>query len=178
MPVQPFVPPPPPGFTLEGSSPGGGGGANIPPKVREQAFGKLTNARMLERQLAEAERLYTATQKRPGIGNQIREFFPSRENGAFDAAVATLKPLAVPFFRTPGEGESTEGDAARVEAPLPNRFSMDSTNDQRFADLKRIIADTKREQGPLAGSIEEGTTIVNRQTGQRMQMKGGQWRKL
>lgn len=116
---------------------------------RGAAQAKIAAARSLRGQLERVEQMY-----RQGIGKErsVTEYLPTPENKKFDAAVSGMMPLARQAFRVPGSGADTEREGKYIEEILPNRFSFDEANDQRFAQLRQMLDDIERDYGPIAGA--------------------------
>lgn len=96
---------------------------------------KLRAAQKLKAQLSDLQGLWKKTQ---GGGRSLGEYLPTPENKRFDAAAAGLLPLAKQLYRVPGEGTFTDYDVKILEKLIPDRWSFDESNVQRFKQLQNM----------------------------------------
>lgn len=116
--------------------------------ARAQAMAKLSASRQLRKQLDIVEGLFN---QGIGKGRSLQDFVPTPTNKAFDAAVAGLMPLARQTFRVPGSGADSDKELQIIQDIMPNRWSFDEANRQRFDQLRSMIDAVEEQYGPLIG---------------------------
>lgn len=132
------------------------GGINVNSQAVSAARAKVQNALILRSQLQDAWRLFKGTQGGKGAGlSSVGEFLPTEGNKQFDAAVQGMLPLARQLFRVPGSGADSDKELKIITDLMPNRFSYDAANVQRFKQLDSMIKDIVRENAPTAGKKME-----------------------
>lgn len=136
-----------------------GPGDGLTPTARATAKGKVNAANIMLRQLDRAEKLFDET-----LGKQrsVWEYLPTEKNKEFDAAVQGLMPLARQLFRVPGSGADTDKEAKYIENLLPDRFSYDGKNKQKFTQLREMIADILGQNDVAQPKAEKGFRVVRR----------------
>lgn len=138
--------------------PAGGGASNVGAAMRGQARAKVVAARMLRRQLENVESLYGQTLKGGGPG-ALLEYLPTPKNKKFNAAADGLLPLARQAFRVPGSGADSDKELqVLIKSLLPSNDEYDEVNEQRMAQLRRMIDDTETEWAPVAGIEPDAVT--------------------
>lgn len=120
------------------------GSDGLTAQARSTRNGKVNAANIMLRQLDVAEGLFDNT-----IGKQrsVWEYLPTESNKEFDAAISGLMPLARQLFRVPGSGADSDKEAKYIENILPDRFSFDGANKQKFTQLRSMISDILEQNG-------------------------------
>jgi hypothetical protein len=131
----------------------------LTPTARATAKGKVNAANIMLRQLDRAEKLFDET-----LGKQrsVWEYLPTEKNKEFDAAVQGLMPLARQLFRVPGSGADTDKEAKYIENLLPDRFSYDGKNKQKFTQLREMIADILEQNSGAPAQPEKGFRVIGK----------------
>lgn len=117
---------------------------------------KARGAAALEQQLNVVEGLYNKNFKGVGPGSLL-EYLPTPARRQFDAAVTGLRPLLKPLIRNPGEGTFTDADQALLDKQVPGGSLQDAENEQRIANLRRMIESAK---GPAGAPQKVSATIT------------------
>lgn len=124
-----------------------------PPKGQsaQAAYTKVGAARAMLQQLAKVHGMYDKTMGKGGLAG-MREFNPfDRDNQQFDGAVAAIPLLARQAFRVAGSGSDSDRELKLITDALPNRWSFDASNKERFNSLDSVLRGFINNYGGLAG---------------------------
>lgn len=134
-------------------------------QAAQGAYTKVAAARTMLQQLNHVRSLYDKNMSATGLAG-LNEFNPvRRENQEFDGAVSAIPLLARQAFRVQGSGADSDRELKLITDALPSRWSFDSTNQERFKTLDRVLRNFISTYGPLAG-YDEGQ--VKRFVGQNV----------
>jgi hypothetical protein len=128
-----------------------------PPKgqAAQAAYTKVGAARAMLQQLHKVRTLYDKNFSAGGMAG-AREFNPfSTTNQEFDGAVAAIPLLARQAFRVSGSGADSDRELKLISDALPNRWSFDASNKERFKTLDSVLRGFVTSYGGLAGYSPE-----------------------
>jgi hypothetical protein len=111
---------------------------------------KSLGADAVEQQLDVLEGLYDKNFKGVGLGSLL-EYLPTQTRKQFDAAANGMRPLLKPLIRSPGEGTFTDADQALLDQQIPQGGKQDADNEQRFANIRRMIESARRTSAAMGG---------------------------
>jgi hypothetical protein len=105
----------------------------------------------MKKQLNRVHYLYDQDMAADGLAS-LNEYNPFRkQNQEFDGAVAAVPLLARQAFRVAGSGADSDKELKLVMDALPNRWSFDGTNSERFRTLDTMLSDMIGNNAGLAG---------------------------
>ncbi|MBB3910157.1 hypothetical protein [Sphingomonas desiccabilis] len=117
----------------------------------QAAYTKVGAARAMLKQLSHVRSLYDKNMSAGGLAG-VREFNPlNRQNQEFDGAVSAIPLLARQAFRVAGSGSDSDRELKLITDALPNRWSFDATNAERFKTLDSVLRGFITSYGGLAG---------------------------
>jgi len=121
----------------------------------QAAYTKVGASRAMLQQLNKVRHLYDKNMSKTGLQGAA-EFNPfRRENQEFDGAVAAIPLLARQAFRVSGSGSDSDRELKLITDALPNRWSFDASNKERFATLDSVLRGFVTNYGGLAGYSPE-----------------------
>lgn len=124
-------------------------------QAAQAAYAKVAALRSMKKQLNRVHELYDRNMSQDGFAG-LKEYYPLRqENQEFDGAVAALPLLARQAFRVSGSGADSDKELKILTDALPNRWSFDGTNKERFRTLDTLMGDMIGNNAGLAGYSKE-----------------------
>ncbi|MEI5688470.1 hypothetical protein [Sphingomonas kyungheensis] len=124
-------------------------------QAAQAAYAKVAALRSMKKQLNRVHELYDRNMSDSGASG-LKEFNPFRAaNQEFDGAVAGVPMLARQAFRVAGSGSDSDAELKLITDALPNRWSFDGTNKERFRTLDSLMADMIGNNAGLAGYSRE-----------------------
>lgn len=160
-----------------GGAPGGPLNLDTPVKpptgqAAQAAYTKVGAARAMLQQLNKVRGMYDKNFSAGGMAG-AKEFNPfSSTNQEFDGAVAAIPLLARQAFRVSGSGSDSDRELKLITDALPNRWSFDASNRERFKTLDSVLRGFVTNYGGLAGYSPEQIKGLAAQNvyGQRRQL--------
>ncbi len=139
-------------------------------QAAQAAFTKVGAAREMLRHLAKVRGMYDKNMGRGGLAG-LAEYNPlRRENQEFDGAVAAIPLLARQAFRVAGSGSDSDRELKLITDALPNRWSFDASNNERFNSLDGVLRGFISSYGGLAGYSPSQIAALK---GEHVYRKGG-----
>jgi hypothetical protein len=138
----------------------------------QAAYTKVGAARAMLQQLNKVRGMYDKNFAAGGMAG-AKEFNPfSTTNQEFDGAVSAIPLLARQAFRVSGSGSDSDRELKLITDALPNRWSFDASNKERFKTLDSVLRGFVTNYGGLAGySPEQIKGLAAQNTyGQRRQL--------
>lgn len=121
----------------------------------QAAYTKVGAARAMLKQLNKVRGMYDKSFSKGGLAG-LGEFNPfDRTNQQFDGAVAAIPLLARQAFRVSGSGSDSDRELKLITDALPNRWSFDASNGERFKSLDSVLRGFVTSYGGLAGYSPE-----------------------
>lgn len=115
------------------------------------AYTKVAAARQMLAQLGRVKKLYSQDMGETGLAG-LKEYNPMRPaNQRFDGAVSAIPLLARQAFRVQGSGADSDRELKLITDALPNRWSFDETNKERFSSLDSVLHGFIDTYGGMAG---------------------------
>ena len=143
-----------------GGTPGGPLDLDTPVKpptgaAAQAAYTKVGAARAMLQQLNKVRGMYDKNFAAGGMAG-AKEFNPfSTTNQQFDGAVSAIPLLARQAFRVSGSGSDSDRELTLITDALPNRWSVDASNKERFKTLDSVLRGFVTNYGGLAGYSPE-----------------------
>lgn len=129
------------------------GGAQMSPKERENARGKIRTAQLLRQQIADAKAKFEKIKNTTGAGPGST-LNPLHEGGQqYDAAVDQLRSTISNLTRTPGIGSMSDYETRLDQSKIPARgmFKYESTIEQQLDQMEDMAKFIEEGYSDLVG---------------------------
>jgi hypothetical protein len=154
------------------------GTASVPKALSaedRQVVSMKVNSLKVARQQLQKVKEAAAAANASMLSGKGRGWMPTKENAAFEKAVAALKPTITAMTRIPGVGAMSDFETRLAMAPFPEPGEYGDVNDQAIQALEDLITQTESgyaklgtpEQagggGSASSAVPVGTVKVNKQ---------------
>lgn len=154
------------------------GAASVPKALSaedRQVVSMKVNSLKVARQQLEKVKEAAAAANASMLSGKGRGWVPTKENAAFEKAVAALKPTITAMTRIPGVGAMSDFETRLAMAPFPEPGEYGEVNDQAIKALEDLITQTEAgysklgapepapASGGASGSVPVGTVKTNKQ---------------